>query len=426
MARTVVPLEGTARDWDPLLARIGDARFVLLGEATHGTHEFYRERARLTRRLVEERGFDALAIEADWPDAYRVNRFIAGTGEDRTAEEALRGFTRFPAWMWRNRDVLDLVTWLRRYNDAERGRKVSLFGLDLYSLHASIDAIVRDLGRIDPAAAAHAREAYKCFEPFGGEPHAYGYTPGLAFDDSCERAASEQLRAIVERAKHDGDDFFSIQQNARVVQSAERYYRRMFRGGADTWNLRDRHMADTLSEIAQELDRRLGRPSRVVVWEHNSHLGDARATQMSEEGELNVGQLVRERYGRDAFLVGFTTYEGTVTAAKEWDGPATVRRVRPALEGSFEAILHGLDERQLLLVPDEERRLPRALRHERLERAIGVVYRPETERTSHWFRARLADQFDAVLHVDRSTAVVPLEPEGGASPEPPETYPYAL
>ena len=421
-ARSFAPLEGGAHDWEPLLARIGDARFVLLGEATHGTHEFYRERARLTKELVLRHGFDAIAIEADWPDAYRVHRWVTGQGDDADADQALAGFRRFPTWMWRNHDVRELVTWLRDHN-RETGRHVGFFGLDLYSLYASIESVVHDLDRLDPDAAAEARRRYACFDRFDASAETYGMRTGLAFEESCARAASAQVAAL---HAMDGKELFGAEQNARVVAAAEHYYRRMFAGGAATWNIRDRHMADTLAEIAQRLDRDLGRASRIVVWEHNSHLGDARATQMADEGELNVGQLVRERWAKDSFLVGLTTYEGTVVAASDWDRPGHVQRVRPALPGSFEALLHEVDAPEFLLLPDEDRRLPAGLRRERLERAIGVVYRPETERASHWFRARLGDQFDAVLHIDKTSAVVPLDHDALPSDEPPETYPFSV
>jgi erythromycin esterase-like protein len=437
---SVVALDGGSRDHDGLLERIGDARFVLLGEASHGTHEFYSERARITQRLIEEKGFDALAIEADWPDAHRVNRFIKGVSTDEDPEEALRSFARFPTWMWRNREVVELVRWLRSYNDARGTRspdakKISLYGLDLYSLFASMEVVLHYLDRVDPEAAARARSRYGCLGHYGLDTSAYAYAAGLGLGTACEEEVTQQLlemrRRALDFAKRDGgtdpEELFYVERNAWLVKNAEEYYRSMFRGATVTWNLRDRHMADTLGAIVQHLDHQLGRASKVCVWAHNSHLGDARATEMGPCGELNVGQLVRERYEHDAFLVGFTTYEGHVSAASDWDGPVERKVLRPALAGSHEALFHELATPAFALLPDEEGRLPEALRRERLERAVGVVYRPETERQSHWFRAHLADQFDALIHIDRTRAVEPLERSARwHGPDAPETFPFAV
>jgi erythromycin esterase-like protein len=417
------------------MERIGDARLVLLGEATHGTHEFYRMRAEITRRLIEEKGFDLVAVEADWPDAYRVNRYIRGAGEDGDAEEALGGFARFPQWMWRNTDVVDLVGWLRDYNDARgAGRpKVGFYGLDLYALYTSIQAVVAYLETVDPALAARARTRYSCFEDFGEDSQAYGYSAGLGLTASCEQEAMDQLLDLQRRAhdlsRRDGripeDEFFYAEQNARLVRNAEEYYRAMFRGRVESWNLRDRHMTETLAALLAHFEGKRQR-ARVVVWEHNSHLGDARATEMGALGEWNVGQLVRERWDGDAVLVGFTTYEGTVTAAADWDAPAERKRVRPALADSWEALFHETRLARFLLVL-EDREVRAALRGPRLERAIGVIYRPQTERASHYFRARLPEQFDAVVHYDHTRALEPLEKtRGWERGEPPETYPSAL
>src|SRR5436853_1163108 len=332
-------LTGAAGDYDPLLEWIGDARFVLLGEASHGTHEFYKERAQITKRMMKEKGFTAVAVEADWPDAYRVNRYVRGLGDDAEAIDALADFKRFPAWMWRNADVLDFVGWLRAYNEAlSLNARVGFYGLDLYSLHASIEAVLKYLDQIDPAAARRARYRYSCFEHFGEDTQAYGYAASFGLSESCETEVVNQLielqRRAAEYARRDGrvaaDEFFFAEQNARLVKNAEEYYRMMFRGRVSTWNLRDRHMAETLHALAAHLEQQ-GERAKVVVWAHNSHLGDARATELGAGGELNVGQLVRERYDRQAVLVGFSTHSGTVTAASNWDGPAERKRVRPAL-----------------------------------------------------------------------------------------------
>jgi erythromycin esterase-like protein len=430
----ISPLTGEARDYDPLLDLVGDARIVLLGEATHGTHEFYRERARITRRLVEERGFNVVAVEADWPDAYRLNRWIRGESEDGSPMEALDGFGRFPRWMWRNRDVLEFVTWLREHNDAVgRGERVGFYGLDLYSLFRSIDEVLRFLGEVDPEAARRARSRYACFEHYGEDTQAYGYAAGFGLTPSCERQAVQQLVDLQQRAfelaQRDGrlpeDELFYVEQNARLVKNAEEYYRTMFGGRISSWNLRDRHMAETLDELVAHFDRRTG-GTKVVVWEHNSHVGDARATAMGREGEWNVGQLAREQYGREAVLVGFSTYTGTVTAADDWDEPPRRMQVRPALAESYEALFHGLEVPDFLL-PLRNGMASGLLPPERLERAIGVVYRPRTERQSHYFEAELAAQFDAVLHFDETSAVEPLDLTPGLhAVEPPETYPSGV
>jgi erythromycin esterase-like protein len=429
------PLTGAAHDHDPLLELIGDARIVLLGEASHGTHEFYGERARITRRLIEERGFTVVAVEADWPDAYRVNRWVWGRSEEGGAIESLDGFQRFPRWMWRNRDVLEFVTWLREHNDfAVPAARVGFYGLDLYSLFSSIEAVLGYLDQVDPEAARRARYRYGCFEQFAEDTQAYGYAANFNLSRSCEDQAVQQLIDLQRRAgelsQRDGrtpeDEFFYAEQNARLVANAEEYYRTMFQGRISSWNLRDRHMAETLDALLSHFDRKGGR-TRVVVWEHNSHIGDARATELGESGEWNVGQLARERYGSDAVLIGFSTYTGTVTAASDWDQPAERKRVRPALPGSFEALFHEVTVPDFLLPLRGDSRLGGILSEPRLERAIGVVYRPSTERLSHYFEARLAEQFDAVIHFDRTEAVEPLDlTSGWTTGEPPETYPTAV
>jgi erythromycin esterase-like protein/predicted phosphoribosyltransferase len=423
-------LVGAAGDYDPLVERAAGMRFSLLGEASHGTHEFYRDRAAITKRLIAEASYTAVAVEADWPDAYRVNRYVRGADDDDKADEALSDFRRFPVWMWRNTVVAEFVQWLREWNDAlaPGSPKVGFYGLDLYSLYTSIEAVVTYLDAVDPEAAQRARERYACFDQFGRDPQIYAYEAGMAGAEPCEQQAVRQLvelRAMAaEAAAQDGrieaDGHFYAEQNARLVVNAEKYYRSMFRGGVQSWNLRDKHMAETLEELVIHLDRTRGRRTKVAVWEHNSHLGDNRATELGQTGQLNVGQLVRERHGDEALLVGFSTYTGTVTAASDWGGPAERKNVRRALPGSWEELLHQQETDAFLLVPV---RVP----GRRLERAIGVVYRPETERISHYFHARLADQFDALIHRDETRAVEPLvrnsEWETG---ELPETYPFGV
>jgi erythromycin esterase-like protein len=427
-------LVGQARDYDPLLELIGDARFILLGEASHGTHDFYDQRAQITKRLIEEKGFSAVAVEADWPDAYRVNRYVRGASNDSDSEEALSGFRRFPTWMWRNADVLDFVGWLREHNDglSAGAAKAGFYGLDLYSLHASIEAVLTYLHKVDPDAARRARYRYSCFDHFGEDTQAYGYAASFGLAESCEEEVLGQLIELQQRAaayaSRDGrvadDEFFFAEQNARLVKNAEEYYRSMFRGRVDSWNRRDAHMAETLEALVAHLESR-GGVAKIVVWEHNSHLGDARATEIGEAGEFNVGQLVRERYAGESVLVGFTTHHGTVTAASNWDAPAERKRVRPALPGSYEALFHEVAiPRFMLDMRDGEP--TKSLREPRLERAIGVIYRPETERSSHYFHARLSDQFDAVLHFDETRAVEPLERIAAPSGEVAETFPTGV
>ncbi|WP_182906896.1 erythromycin esterase family protein [Microbispora sp. H13382] len=428
--------EGVPSD-EVLFGLVGDARFVLIGEASHGTHEFYAARARMTRRLIEKKGFVAVAVEADWPDAYRVNRYVRGRGDDASAEEALRGFRRFPTWMWRNADVLEFAGWLREHNERldERAR-AGFYGLDLYSLHHSADEVIAYLEKVDPGAAEQARDRYACFDHSDGDDgQAYGFAAAFGAGESCERRVVDQLvdlqRNALRYQRAQGllgeDEFFHAERNAAVVAAAERYYRTMFGGRVSSWNLRDRHMADTLFALAEHLGWQRGEPARIVVWAHNSHLGDARATEMGARGELNLGRLVREHNPEDCRLIGFTTYTGTVTAAGDWGHPAERKNVRPALPGSVEELFHEVGHEEFLVDLARPAGAADALRGALLERAIGVVYRPGTERRSHYFQTRLPDQFDAVVHIDQTGAVEPLERtarwERG---EVPETYPVAL
>jgi erythromycin esterase-like protein len=406
---------------------------VLIGEATHGTQEFYRIRADLTRALIRHRGYTLVAVEADWPDAYRANQWVRLANSDDTAEDALGDFTRFPRWMWRNREVVRFLRWLhgenvRRSADA----RVGFYGLDLYSLHRSMARVVEYLEKVDPAAAGRARQGYACFDLFGEDAQSYGYAATLNIERSCEDAVVEQLvnlrRHAAEYAKRDGplaaEDHFAAEQNARVVRGAESYYRAMFRGGVESWNVRDRHMMGTLDALLDHAGRS-SRIPRAVIWAHNSHLGDARATHMGVLGEVNLGQLTRERFGAACYAIGMTTHDGEVTAAQQWDEPALLRRIRPSLPGSYERLFHETGVAAFVL-PFSSPALSSALAGPRLERAIGVIYRPETERASHYFPARLAQQFDAVVHVDRTRALEPLERWSRHETDLPETYPTGV
>ena len=417
----------------PLIDELADAKLVLIGEASHGTEEFYRIRADLTAALIQKKAFNIVAVEADWPDAYRANRWVRLASDDPDAAAALHGFTRFPRWMWRNNAVIDFLQWLRSFNADRLAReRAGFYGLDLYSLHASMEAVLRYLHTVDPVAARRARERYACFEHFGTDAQGYGYAATLGLSASCEDEVVAQLVDLRKRAadyvSRDGhvaeDEYFFAEQNARLVRNAEQYYRSMFGGHSESWNLRDTHMMETLDALLRWARQRSG-DAKAVVWAHNSHLGDARATQMGDWGELNLGQLVRQKYGRDAYLIGFTTHTGTVTAARDWNEPAERRQVRPSLAGSYERLFHEVElQRFLLFLSDEMVRI--ALMGPRLERAIGVVYKPETERASHYFRARLPDQFDAVIHVDATTALTPLERWSREEADLPETYPTGV
>jgi erythromycin esterase-like protein len=431
-----VPLTGAAKDYDPLLELIGDARFVLLGEATHGTHEFYRQRAIITRRLIEEKRFAGVAVEGDWPDALRVNSYVRLVGPDGDAEESLRGFRRFPTWMWRNTDVVDFISWLREHNRTrpQDSFMAGFYGLDLYSLFSSADAVIRYLELLDPKAAQHAREHYACFEAYGPDAEEYALALQTGLAGSCEDDVIAVLVEMIHRAADAvklfgasaAEEAFYAEQNARVVRGAERYYRTMFDAGVSSWNLRDRHMMETLQDLSVHLGRRTG-SNKIVVWAHNSHVGDARATDMNRRKEINIGQLCREAFGSSAVLVGFTTHSGTVTAARNWHETAQMRSVLPSLSGSVESLFHAIDEPAFYLDLRSGAGAKQHLAGRMLERAIGVVYRPESELVSHYMEVRPALQFDALIHFDRTRAVEPLErldiPSAG---EVPETFPSGV
>lgn len=426
-------LNDQASDYDALLEQVGERSIVLLGEASHGTREFYRMRAEISRRLIEEKGFEAVVVEADWPDALRLNHYVRHLSDD-SLFDAFADFQRFPLWMWRNNEVRDFITWLRQHNDEQpTERQVGFHGMDVYSLHRSAEAVIQYLEGIDPAQAKLAREGYACLD-HADDPFRYGHDAALGISRTCEDAAVRMLSDLLEKStqylRQDGhraaDEQFFAEQNARVVINAEAYYRAMFGSRVDTWNLRDDHMTDTLAELQQHL-RNQGGTGKIVVWAHNSHLGDARSTEMGwGRHQHNVGQLVRQRFGADnALLVGFTTHTGYVSAAQDWDGPVEHRWVRPSLEGSYERLFHdsGLDRFYLPLANERIEPLQEIL----LERAIGVIYRPETERQSHYFQASLPHQFDAIFHIDETSAVEPFEKGDLWRPEViPETYPFGV
>ncbi|WP_120309098.1 erythromycin esterase family protein [Mycolicibacterium celeriflavum] len=418
---------------------IGDARVVLIGESSHGTHEFYWARAQITKWLIDEKGFCGVAAEADWPDAYRVNRYVRGIGDDADAEQALRGFRRFPTWMWRNTVVRDFAEWLRTHNrDRDRRVQAGFYGLDLYSLHRSMAEVIDHLEKVDPAAASRARQRYSCFDHASaeGDGQAYGFAAAFGAGQSCEEAAVDQLleiqRNAVEYARRDGllaeDDAFYVERNAHVVRNAEAYYRQMFGGRVNTWNLRDEHMADTLDALLAHLDRDDTGRSRIVVWAHNSHVGDARATEVSADGQTTLGALARDLFDDQARLIGLTTSTGTVTAASRWGGAAQRKVVRSPLPDSVEELFSEAGAEPFYVAMRRDGRPSAApLDDIRLARAIGVIYLPDTERQSHYFHVRPADQFDAMIHIDRTRALEPLEPTSEwVEGEVPETYPSGL
>lgn len=407
-----------------LLQRIGDARVVLLGEASHGTSEFYRIRASITQRLIEDKGFNIVAVEADWPDAARIDHYVRN--RDTTPSE-WTAFARFPTWMWRNTEVRDFVDWLHEYNKPlDTSRRVAFYGLDLYSLYNSARAVIEYLEDVDPDLAAVARWRYGCLSPWEADPAAYGRAALTGQYRDCEGEVAQILVSLYEKrqeyAHKDGARFLDASQNAALVANAERYYRIMYYGSRASWNLRDTHMFDTLKRVMASH----GEGAKAVVWAHNSHIGDASATEMSARGEQNIGQLCRQSLGDDSRHVGFGTDHGTVAAASDWDGPMEVKKVLPAHGQSYERLFHMTEQPGLILPLRDNQNLELIgeLAAPRLERAIGVIYRPETELASHYFEAILPLQFDEYIWVDHSTAVTPLttaELRGV-----PDTYPFGV
>jgi protein-L-isoaspartate(D-aspartate) O-methyltransferase len=412
-------------DLGGLLERIGRARLVLIGDASHGTSEFYRMRAEITKALIETRGFSLVAVEADWPDAAAVNRHVQGLAPIPDDTGLMRPFQRFPTWMWRNHETLAFVEWLRAHNEKRRGERapVAFHGLDLYSLFSSIQAVLQFLDRVDPAAARVARQRYACLTPWQADPAAYGHAAISGRYRVCEREAVAMLRDLLARrvdyAARDGEAVFDAVQNARLIADAERYYRTMYYGSNESWNLRDRHMFETLEALLAHQ----GEGAKAVLWEHNSHLGDASATEVGLRGQLNVGQLCREKFGASAFLIGCGTDRGTVAAADDWGGPMRVKTVRPAHPESYERLCHetGVPAFFLHLREPGREELRYELEPARLQRAIGVVYRPDTELQSHYFHASLPRQFDEYFWIDETQAVRPVTAADALAP----SHPFA-
>jgi len=420
-----LPLE-THEDLDALLERIGDAHYLLLGEASHGTAEYYNWRRRITQRLIREKGFSFIAVEGDWPDCYRVNRYVRGMADaGGSAREVLHAFARWPSWMWANVEVVELVEWLRRWNqDRPETQRVGFYGLDVYSLWGSMHAVLAYLDRVDGSAAIAARRAFKCFEPYHEDVQDYARST-VWVPDSCESEVVSMLAELRRRRRsyqHDGrEEYFNAEQNALVAKNAERYYRTMVHGGSASWNVRDRHMVETLSRLIEHH----GPQAKAIIWEHNTHIGDARATDMAAAGMVNVGQLVREQHQpADVVLVGFGSHRGTVIAGSEWEAPYEVMQVPPAEPGSWEDVFHHAGGRDALFVFDATNR--GQLLDPRGHRAIGVVYHPYHERYGNYVPTVLPDRYDAFLYFDESEAVHPLHLPFRADGELPETFPSAV
>ena len=425
VTRIALPFHQSA-DLDPLMQRVGDARYVLLGEASHGTSEYYQWRDRISRRLIREKGFSFIAVEGDWPDCYRVNRYVKGfDGSGANAQEVLESFVRWPTWMWSNLETVALAEWLRRHNaDASANRKVGFYGLDVYSLWESLYAVLGYLRQANPSLLPAARRALMCFQPYGEDVQQYARATALV-PTSCEDEVVDLLATL--RAKEPRfhtdrrEEYFTAEQNALVAKNAEAYYRAMVRGGPESWNLRDRHMTETL----ERLMRHHGPDAKGIVWEHNTHIGDARYTDMADEGMFNVGQLVRQQHTSEGvFLVGFGSYRGSVIAAKDWEAPTERMQVPAAREGSWEDVLHrAAPSNKLLLLRD--------IRHAdeflavRGHRAIGVVYHPEYEHYGNYVPTVLPRRYDAFCYVDETRALHPLESHP-AFEKIPETYPWGV
>jgi len=411
VSSVVHPLRsGIPGEYDEVIDLIGDASLVFLGEGTHGTHEFYAIRQQISKRLIQEKGFRAIAIEGDWPDAARVDAYVrTGLG---TARAALSQFRAFPNWMWGNQDVLGFVDWLRAFNLSRPrdDRACGFYGLDLYSMYASMEAVLKYLERRDPQAAEAARERFACFEPIGENMEVYALLVHAGSIQSCEPEILRVLDNLRERraeyAKHSPDwAFFDAEQNVLATKAAENFYRAMLRGDPDSWNVRDCYMFETL----QRLRCHLGEEAKMIVWAHNTHVGDYSKTAEHNQGYLNIGQLTREHYGNQVFLLGFGTYHGTVTAASAWGGPPEMKDVPPASPGTYEDLLHQVGIDRLFVPMKQLRDTPAAsLFDGRQERAIGVVYNPSYEHLGNYFKANLAEQFDGYIFVDRSSAVKPM------------------
>jgi erythromycin esterase-like protein len=431
------PLTGAQTDFDKVMHHIADAAVILMGEATHGTHEFYKARIEITKRLIMERQCTTIAIEGDFPDVYRVNRYITHRGDDTSAMQALGDFKRFPLWMWRNEEMLSFVQWLYDYNKSQPDAlRVTIYGLDMYSLYTSISCIIKTLHTINPEVAAQAQKRYACFDAYQ-DPQEYGYIAAQLVHAPCKDAVVAQLVALKQKEldffKYDNlnpqEERFYLEHNALIIKNAEHYYRSLFEDNrAASWNIRDMHMMETIKAI-EKYNRHAGRNHKIVVWAHNSHIGNASATQMSSYGEINVGQLVKEVYGGTAISIGFTTYTGTVSAASSWGADVEKKKIIPALPESVESFFHSVGKQAFVIIPNEDPALYAFFDHDDyLQRAIGVIYLPESERQSHYFYAQLSRQYDIVIHYDTTQAVTPLDTNAlwQQGEDLPETFPFGF
>lgn len=417
----------TKADLQPLFDRIGDARIVMLGEASHGTHEYYTWRTYITKRLIEEKGFRFIAVEGDWPDCYRLNRFVKGLdSENKSAFKVLHAFNRWPTWMWANWEIVSLADWLQQYNAAlPLNKRAGFYGLDVYSLWESMESIMQYLSKTDPVALSVAEEAFRCFEPFRhGEGSAYAKAAQLV-PELCQQEVVDLLKQIQERSSHyntDPENVFSAEQNARIAVNAEKYYRAMIRGGPHSWNVRDRHMAETLEHL---LDFH-GDKAKVIVWEHNTHIGDARATDMTDEGMFNIGELARiQLQEKGVVLVGFGSYKGTVIAGKRWGAPMQMMSLPEAVNGSWEYLLHRAGAFNKLLLMEDFMNNDMLMENHIGHRAVGVVYNPQYEVYGNYVPSILPLRYDAFIHLDETRALYPLHIQPDSS-QMPETYPFGI
>jgi erythromycin esterase len=411
-------------DLGPLFERIADAKIVMLGEASHGTHEYYTWRSYITKKLIEEKGFNFIAVEGDWPDCYRLNRFIKGYDIDnKSAFKVLHAFNRWPTWMWANWETVALADWLQQYNrDLPANRKAGFYGLDVYSLWESMESIMQYLKKTDPVALKVAEEAFQCFEPYRkdeGQSYARAsmFVPQLCEDEVVNLL--QEIRKKMPLYDTDHESVFNAEQNALITVNAEKYYRAMIQGGPHSWNLRDRHMADTLNRL---LDFH-GENCKVIVWEHNTHIGDARATDMVDDGMFNIGELVRMKYPlHEVALIGFGSYKGTVMAGKYWDAPMQAMKMPEASKGSWEYLLHTAGTDNKLLLMDNLATNDMFMENHIGHRAIGVVYNPKLEQ-GNYVPSILPLRYDAFIYLDETSALYPLhiEPDGQQVPE---TYPF--
>jgi erythromycin esterase-like protein len=416
-----IPIDLANKDTlDIILNQIGQARIVLMGEASHGTEEFYLTRMALSKLLIQTKGFHAIAIEGDWPSAFSVHRYIQDPENETTKLDALNAFKRFPDWMWRNTAMANFIDWMKDHNNhtSDPLHKIGFYGLDLYSLHDSITSIICYLKKHQPTLVDQAIHRYGCFDHVAVDPQMYGYLVNQSIKKACIKEVTDAFLELQHEALYQmnqknlseqlDESLYYATQNARLVKNAEEYYRAMFEPRAISWNIRDQHMAQTLSNLITHIETKLNVPAKIIVWAHNSHIGDARATEMNDRGETNLGQIVREQYDTASYSLGFSTYNGTVRAASKWDGKSEIKEVIPALRGSYESVFHDASCPNFFLNLRHESHLIHLLKQPMLQRAIGVIYLPKTERLSHYYFSRLPYQFDGIIHLDHTSALTSL------------------